>query len=57
MSKKFVDQIRSNNQIAISKAITSVESGDIFNKSFLDEIYKYSTSSLSSFPAPHTNLK
>ena len=46
MSKKFVDQIRSNNQIAISKAITSVESGDILNKSFLDEIYKYSTSSL-----------
>ena len=46
MSKKFVDQIRSNNQIAISKAITSIESGDIFNKSFLDEIYKYSTSSL-----------
>ena len=46
MSKNFVDQIRSNNQIAISKAITSVESGDILNKSFLDEIYKYSTSSL-----------
>ncbi len=46
MSKKFVDQIRSNNQIVISKAITSVESGDILNKSFLDEIYKYSTSSL-----------
>ena len=46
MSEKFVDQIRSNNQIAISKAITNIESGDIFNKSFLDEIYKLSTSSL-----------
>ena len=46
MNKKFVDQIRSNNQIAISKAITSIESGNIFNKSFLDEIYKFSTSSL-----------